>query len=778
MSYIKINNIWKLISKGFKKENGEWIELNDISSPFLGETIIKNYVDYSSPGMASSSFLAINSLSDLQKANGYTGSIITNSGVTESSEVPPNTSFTKSLYFNGSSFLTLNNYNFGANNFTIEWWEKSTNSSSGTRFMSTYGTSGGTEAGMMIGWWCTTHRMPEIKWTSYNSYSSWNVIGHNISAGNVDTSDWHHMAYVRNGSNLYVIKDGALINTIAVSTYAVGYNGSLPMCFGRRGSNSANSTCFSGYLCGIRLSNTALYTQFGTYEERVEPDLSLKYKYSDLGQDKNTLLLLNGSLEDDDFYTHNFSNLPTPTSLPAVTSGPNMAELGYKGCYYFNNISNCNFKIDDTNFSNGDFCLEWWQLPTVTTQAQASCILGMSTNGSTYGGLLLGWNNSYIYAAQSTSSWDIFNGISINNSWNTASTTSWTHFALDKKGIKYYLYKNGEIIWQGVNSTGLHPFNNKTWYLGYNWSGYITGLRISKTSRYIDPWYNTDISKPEYATPIIDNLLNSGQNAQEYYGVSNTNEIPGFGIDVTSNDNPQPENLMGAVMWWSIDATTSTGIKRFSITPITNNIGHAYTQTGMPTGSQSSIECPICASSTGYRTCVDLQYIGIAGNGMYFRDASNNILSCASLFNNNDWTIEYWEYRKSTDPVGSAAIIIGTDTNRTTDYGGIKLGYDNGTNQRMLFSTTGTSWDSSNVLFGNRLHDQWVHRAFVSHGGFCYSYENGKLTNIIGRPTWGFYSDNRIHIGCGGTHALIPYVAFWYGAKWTADFIPKKEIFY
>ena len=282
MNYIKINGIWKSISKGFKKENGEWIELNNASSPFLGETIIKNYVDYSSPGMASSSFLAINSLSDLQKANGYTGSIITNSGVTESSEVPLNTSFTKSLYFNGSSFLTLNNYNFGANDFTIEWWEKSTSSSSGTRFMSTYGTSGGTEAGMMIGWWCTTHRMPEIKWTSYNSYSSWNVIGHGSSAGNVDTSGWHHMAYVRNGSNLYVIKDGALINTIAVNTYAMGYNGSLPMCFGRRGSNSANSTCFSGYLCGIRLSNTALYTQFGTYEERVEPDLSLKYKYVEL----------------------------------------------------------------------------------------------------------------------------------------------------------------------------------------------------------------------------------------------------------------------------------------------------------------------------------------------------------------------------------------------------------------------------------------------------------------------------------------------------------------
>lgn len=28
--------------------------------------------------------------------------------------------------------------------------------------------------------------------------------------------------------------------------------------------------------------------------------------------------------------------------------------------------------------------------------------------------------------------------------------------------------------------------------------------------------------------------------------------------------------------------------------------------------------------------------------------------------------------------------------------------------------------------------------------------------------------------GCGGTHALIPYVAFWYGVKWTTDFTQKN----
>lgn len=501
------------------------------------------------------------------------------------------------------------------------------------------------------------------------------------------------------------------------------------------------------------------------------------YKYVTPTWDEDTLLLLNGNSSHDDFYLHNFSNLPAISSLPATTTGPDMSELGYSGCYMFKDISDCTFNVYNTEFTTGNFCIEWWQMPTTTSQSSNSFVMGLNTDGSTYGGLLLGWNNSYIYAGQSTSSWDIFNGVSISNGWSSSPTTGWTHFALDKKGVKYYLYKNGVVIWQGTTTNELHPTNNNLWHLCGNWQGYITGLRISKVSRYVDPCYRDDSRKPEYATPIINNLLSSGQNAQEYYGVTNTNEIPGFGIDITSNDNPQPENLMGAVMWWAIDETTSTGIKRSSITSITNNIGHAYTQTGMPAGSKSAIECPICASSAGYRNCVDLQYIGTAGNGMYFRDASNNILNCSSLFNNNDWTVEYWEYRKSTDPVGSAAIIIGTDTNRTTDYGGIKLGYDNGTNQRVLFSTNGTSWNSSNVLFGKRLHDQWVHRAFVCVGDYCYCYENGKLTNITPRITWGFYADSRIHIGCGGVHGLIPYVAFWLGAKWTTDFTPKKEYF-
>lgn len=278
---IKLNNSWTNIKAAYKKENDKWVRLSsDLSTYLLGSNAEKNYVDYNSPKLEDSSIFLINGLTDIQTANNYIGGIITNSGVTESTNVP-NENFGKSLYFNGSAYFTMPNYDFADNDFTIEWWEKPASDTAGTRFMSTFGTGGGTECGAMFGWYCTTDLMPEIKWTSGDDYTTykWNVIGHGVSAGNMDTS-WHHMAYVRSGSNLYVIKDSQLLNTIDVGTNEMGCNMSLPMAFGRRGSDAANGNCYSGYLCGIRFSNTALYTQFGTYNENIEPAKN-EYQYGE-----------------------------------------------------------------------------------------------------------------------------------------------------------------------------------------------------------------------------------------------------------------------------------------------------------------------------------------------------------------------------------------------------------------------------------------------------------------------------------------------------------------
>ena len=100
--------------------------------------------------------------------------------------------------------------------------------------------------------------------------------------------------------------------------------------------------------------------------------------------------------------------------------------------------------------------------------------------------------------------------------------------------------------------------------------------------------------------------------------MASTTDIPGFGIDIVSNDNPQPADLMGCIMWWAANDTTTSGIKRSSVTTLTDHIAHAYTQTGAPAGTMSTLNNPICAHASGPTKCVELSAIGAAGHGMYF----------------------------------------------------------------------------------------------------------------------------------------------------------------
>lgn len=270
---IKINDEWTQVHKAYQKVNGEWEPLPEAATPFTGTTMTVKNIEYLKPEMADSTFLLINSLTDIQTGNGYSGKIISNNGVTETLYVPKNSKFKKSLYFDGvSNYITFTNYDFAANDFTIEWWERPTSLTAGTRFMSTFGTAGGTECGAMFGWWCTSDLVPEIKWTSGDNYTTykWNIIGHGVSAGNMDTSSWHHMVYMRSGSNLYIIKDGDVINTVSVGTNEMGCNLNLPMGFGLRGSDTPNSTYYKGFLCGIRLSKSAIYS-IGTKQEVIPP---------------------------------------------------------------------------------------------------------------------------------------------------------------------------------------------------------------------------------------------------------------------------------------------------------------------------------------------------------------------------------------------------------------------------------------------------------------------------------------------------------------------------
>ena len=74
--------------------------------------------------------------------------VITNTGVAVSTA---QSKFgDSSFYFDGSAYLTAPGYDFGAEDFTIDWWEYATNASAGTRFTSNFCTTYSTQAGGIL----------------------------------------------------------------------------------------------------------------------------------------------------------------------------------------------------------------------------------------------------------------------------------------------------------------------------------------------------------------------------------------------------------------------------------------------------------------------------------------------------------------------------------------------------------------------------------------------------------------------------------------------------
>jgi hypothetical protein len=100
-------------------------------------------------------------------------------------------------------------------------------------------------------------------------------------------------------------------------------------------------------------------------------------------------------------------------------------------------------------------------------------------------------------------------------------------------------------------------------------------------------------------------------------------------------------------------------------------------------------------------------------------------------FKNNDFTIEYWEYR--TINADKTAIAI-QQSNTDDTYSTVELEFTRTYNNapRFWIPTSG-SWSGTipdQARCGNLLLNQWVHRALVRHKNAIYAYENGKLYGV------------------------------------------------
>lgn len=183
---------------------------------------------------------------------------ITNQGATISEE----THFQgqKSFYFDGSTKVVQVEppaYDFGAGNFTIDWWE---NCTTGVRFSTNYSLE---EGGILLGY--------DGKALYIGEPGKWEIF-YNQTAFNVTPGQWVHWAFVRNGSTFTSYRNGKRFWS-GTSDKRIYFDATDIWSIGNYRPDGISA--FKGYIQEFRVSNIARWTSdFTPPTSPYSPDIS------------------------------------------------------------------------------------------------------------------------------------------------------------------------------------------------------------------------------------------------------------------------------------------------------------------------------------------------------------------------------------------------------------------------------------------------------------------------------------------------------------------------
>lgn len=177
---------------------------------------------------------------------------ITNQGVTISEE----THFQgqKSFYFDGSTKVVQVEppaYDFGAGDFTIDWWE---NCTTGVRFSTNYSLE---EGGILLGY--------DGKALYIGEPGKWEIF-YNQTAFNVTPGQWVHWAVVRNGSTFTSYRNGKRFWS-GTSDKRIYFDATDIWSIGNYRPDGISA--FKGYIQEFRVSNVARWTS--DFDPPTEP---------------------------------------------------------------------------------------------------------------------------------------------------------------------------------------------------------------------------------------------------------------------------------------------------------------------------------------------------------------------------------------------------------------------------------------------------------------------------------------------------------------------------
>ena len=316
-----------------------------------------------------------------------------------------------SLYLDGSNdYVTYDNLALGTDDFTIEMFIYSTNSTGYREIVNNYHSSANG------GWLLRLNNggagKLQFSWRKSNSWHSVTASGNPISQ-----NTWHHIAAVRSGNTLTLYVDGVSIASGSISGFS-GINTAIQL-----GTYSSGSgQWYRGYIDDLRIiTGTALYTANFTVPT------------SAIGA-AGTLVTVKGGLEDQ---ARNHS----VDTVGDVNLNTSIKQFGTSSAYFDGSgdgLTVATGAHDDFNLKDHDFTIELWAYLTSTATAR---LIHLGTVNSYVPILIQSHSGNFVFYASKGGAWSPVNNVSL----GTVSLNTWTHLAVTREGNTFRCFQDGVL---------------------------------------------------------------------------------------------------------------------------------------------------------------------------------------------------------------------------------------------------------------------------------------------------------------------------------------------
>lgn len=415
-----------------------------------------------------------------------------------------------STYFNGSSYLSFPGsagVSFGTGDFTIEAWFYSNqtdqtkmkaitgnyvNSATGNwqLLFNSIGLTGDKKVGLYIG-----------------DPQGWLI----VSFGALSFNTWNHVAITRSGTTIRLFLNGILDNTVT-SSATIGSDsatcqiGAVPDTV----SNFSTVRIWEGYISNIRYTKgAALYTS--TFLTSVTPFTTT------VSSGTVTLLACRNNRFVD---VSSSANAITVNGTPLIKSmspfsGGTYSPATIGGAGYFDGLVDYVLSSSSTalGMGTGAFTFECWVYPTANPGNGPGTIADVRSGANAEGWVVRAFNDRTI---------GIYDGPSGTYKYSTGTITlnAWNHIAIVRSstsagGTAFYI--NGAAAGTttiasdlGSSFSAMIGFNRAG--SGYEWNGYISGMRIIKGSALYSAPFAIPTAPPTAVagTSLLLNFTNAG----------------------------------------------------------------------------------------------------------------------------------------------------------------------------------------------------------------------------------------------------------------------------